>query len=473
MNIDLTLKNNLLVWLLAILGSFVLAGAIVTGSKFFLAPLLIICLWLWIQFATKYPAAALIIIVFFAEDCFDMITFGLRQRLLSDIGIAFMLPLLVINFRRIWNHIASTSPYAIAILLFFFALLTSLYFGSHIKMGQPMVVGLTVARKYLFFFSYFFLVAVNATEEDCYRFIKYIAWLGAIIAFLFIIEVALGGGTIFPHIHDVGGERAGRLRIHTGTFLIVFSVVYSFIKYPYLPELSQQRTRHLLIISLGLTALLSIVMTRAMILGLLVTFIFWLIRSVTNRKIMFVSIIISISIVAFFLGFWEIILTETFIGGIIEKTSFELSSSTGNIFVRLEGIRYFFDVLLQNAPITGIGLFSSTNYPGNPITIAGDLYNYYVADINGFGTIIYFGLQGVFLLSFFVIKSLRDCISAMNHSEMNKRYYFEILYFIFIYTLATPSLNNIIAQRMLVYSGVFFYLLTLHDRKHLIKENNY
>lgn len=118
MNIDLTLKNNLLVWLLAILGSFVLAGAIVTGSKFFLAPLLIICLWLWIQFATKYPAAALIIIVFFAEDCFDMITFGLRQRLLSDIGIAFMLPLLVINFRRIWNHIASTSPYAIAILLF-------------------------------------------------------------------------------------------------------------------------------------------------------------------------------------------------------------------------------------------------------------------------------------------------------------------------------------------------------------------
>ncbi len=466
MNARSLTQDNIIHWLLVLTMAFATANAVVSGGKIFFIPVLLLCFWLWIRFATKHPAAALIIVVFFAEQCFDITTFGIRQRLLSDIGIALMLPLIALNFQRVWQHVTvRRSPYAIGILLFFGAIIISLYFGSHLKFGQPMAVGLTVARKYLLFCSYFFLVAVGATSEDCFRFMKYLAWLGGVIAFLSIVDVALGGGIVFPYYHAIGQERAGQLRIHVGTFLIVFSIIYSFVKSQNLPKSSEKRIVYIILLGVGLFTIGFIVMTRAIILGLMVTFIFWLIRKVTNQKIMLVCAIVSIVAIIFLSGLGKIVFSDTFVGKIMKETSTELVSDKGNISVRKNGAKFYLDLMLQNTPLTGVGRFSNTNYPNNPVTIAGALNHYFIIDVNGIATIVFFGLLGLLLLTYFIIKSLRDTLVVIKHGQSSEKYNFEILLFIFIYTLATPTLNNIIVERMLVYSGVFFYLLSLSNDK--------
>ncbi|MFH2124853.1 MAG: O-antigen ligase family protein [Pseudomonadota bacterium] len=466
MNMRLPIRVNWLGWLLVITGALITANATVTGNKIFFAPLLLLGLWGWIRFATRYPAAALIIVIFFAENCFDIFSLGLNKRFLSDIGIALMLPLIVLHFRRGWNHITQDrSPYAVAILIFFCAIVISLYFGSHLTFGQPMAIGLTVARKHLLFLSYFFMVAVGANREECYRFMKYLAWLGAVIAFLSIIEAFLGGGVIFSNYYAVGQERAGMLRIHVGTFLVVFSVIYSFIQWQHSPNTSQQRFGYLLLLGMGLTTLVFVVMTRAVYLGLMVIFALWMVRKITNRKIMFLCTAVSLLAILFISGLGDFILSETFIGEIAKETSAELGADKGNISIRQKGAQYYMDLMLDNAPLTGVGIFSFTNFPNNPVTQAAEHYHYYIVDTNGITTLVYFGLQGALLLAFFSIKSLKDTFDGVRYSEGINKYHLEILFFVFIYTLATPTLNNIIVERMLIYSGVFFYLLSISFTK--------
>ncbi len=316
MNVRLLItRKNLLFWPLVIMGALVTATAAVTGSKILLPPLLLFGLWGWIRFATKHPAAALLIVVFFAENCFSIFNLGIRERLLSDIGIALMLPIIVLNIRRVWNHIVSDrSPYAIGILLFIIAIVNSLYWGSYVTFGQPMSIGLTVARKYLYFLSYFFMVAVGASREECYRFMKYLAWVGISLAFLSVIEVALGGGVIFKYAQGIGRERAGMLRVHVGEFLIVFSVIYSFIKYYSLPKISMQRLGYGGAIGLGLLTLVFIVLTRAIFIGLFVTFSLWLIRKITSKKLVFLCATVSLTILLILTGvgilYWTKLLLE-------------------------------------------------------------------------------------------------------------------------------------------------------------------
>lgn len=455
-------KQIMLACFLIIIGAVITANAIVTDSKLFFVPLFLLGLLGWIRFASRYPAAALIIIIFLAEECFDMYTFGIRQRFLSDIAIALMTPIIVLNLRKIWNHITRVrSPYTLAILLFFTAILVSIYFGSYSTFGQPIAVGLTVSRKYLLFLSYFFLVAVDANREECYRFLKYLAWLGAAIAVLSIVEVALGGGVIFSQYYAVGQERAGLLRIHIGTFLIVYSIIYSFIRLQYLHKGNKQRLTYQLLIGLGLFTLGFIVMTRAVIIGLAITLILWITRKITSPRIIFVCATISIVALIILSGIGNTILSETFVGEIINQTTTELGSDKGNISIRQKGAEYYLNLMLDNALLTGVGIFSDTNYPNNPVTQGATLYHYYLIDNNGITTVIHFGLQGLIVLVFFIIKSLHDSNTAMRHVPITEKHNYEILFFLFIYTLLTPTLNNILVERMLIYSGVFFYLLSL------------
>jgi len=455
-------KSNLFALIFAILFGLFIGLALVTENKLLWAPLLIILTWAWVRFATKFPAESLILIIFLVEDCFDIVSFGLRQRFLSDIGIALMLPLIALNMSRVLKHIFKVrSAYAKAILLFFAAICISLYFGSTMKFGQPFDVGLVVARKFLLVLSYFFLVAVSASQENCYRFLKYLAWLGALLAILTVAEAALGGGVIFSHYYAIGQERAGFLRIHVGTFLIVFSVIYSFLKALYLERTDIVRIIYLLIALLGLATLVFITMTRAVLLGILITFLFWISYKVNSRKIMLLCF--TASLLAFFVlsGLFDEILSKSFVGKIMEMTKSEVFSYTGNISVRINGAKYYLELMLKNVPFTGIGIFSSTNYPNNPVTIAAERYHYFPIDINALTTLIYFGLQGLILLLYFTTKSIRDSYITMKRYAYPDKFNFEILLLIFVYTLATPTLNNIIVEKMLIYSGSFFYLLWL------------
>lgn len=146
------------------------------------------------------------------------------------------------------------------------------------------------------FCSYLFMVAVGASRKECFLFLKYLALLGAVVAILSIVEVVLGGGIIFSNYYAIGQERAGRLRIHVGTFLVLFSIVYSFIKYQHLPnKFEQQHLIYLIVLFLGLYTIGFIVMTRADMIGLFFIFILWFGRKkLSNNKIMLLCATVSI-----------------------------------------------------------------------------------------------------------------------------------------------------------------------------------
>ena len=460
-------KEKFLVFLLITVSAFVTGNAaVLTGWNVFWLPILLLSLCGWVRFAERYCAEALIIIVIFCETLFFITDFGIRERFLSDIGIALMLPIIVLKFRRVWHHITlECSPYTIGIFLFFGAILVSLFFGSYLKFGQPMTIGMTVVRKYLMFCSYFFLIALGATREDCYRFYKYLCWVGASIACLLLLETILGGGVIFQNYYDVGQERAGKLRIHIGAFLIVFSVVYSFIKIQNLPQKSKLWWLYLILLGIDLFVIISIVMTRAIIWGLLVIFVFWLLRKISIRKIM-ISCAAVFFIGLFLLsGLGEQLLSKSFVGSIVEQTFFEMGADTGNVSIRKKGVQHYMSLLFKDAPLTGVGVFSDRYYPNNPITRAADLFHYYIVDINAVTTLVHFGIQGLVLLVFFTGKSLWDTFKNKRDNEATDKYNYEVLFYIFIYTLATPTLHNIIVERMLIYSGSFFYLLSLSNNQ--------
>ena len=381
-----------------------------------------------------------------------------------------MLPLILLNLRKIWIHLTTErNAYAITIILFFCSIIISLYFGSYLKFGQPLLIGMTVARKYLLISIYFFMVAVFSHKKDCYRSMKYLAWLGGIISLLSMTDVALGGGVVFSQYHALGQERAGLIRIHVGTFLIVFSVVYSFFSYHNISKFGYTRIFYLILISTGLFTLLFIAMTRAVLLGLFITFSFWLKYKFNNRTLIFICSIISIAGILIVSGIGEKIFADTALQTMFKDTTIEMASDEGNVAIRKECFRYYFNLTVDNSPITGIGLFSNTNFPINPITLAETNYYYYVSDINGISTFVHFGIIGLLLVVYLSIKSIRDTKSSILHLFHHERYHLNIIYFIFIYILATPTLNNLLVESLAIYSGIFFYIISftnpLTDKK--------
>jgi hypothetical protein len=453
---------------LIVVASTFMSLSIVRGNYIFWVPLILLAIWAWIRFASKDPAAAIMIIIFFAEEGFDIFNFGFRQRFLSDLSIALMLPIILLNLHKVWQHtFAQRSPYAKAIFIFFICVCISQYAGASLKFGQPFDVGLIVARKHLLISSYFFLAAIGANKEICYRFLKYLAYLGALLSVLLIAEVALGAGTIFSHYYAIGQERAGQLRIHVGTFLVVFSVIYSFIKFQTLTKDSLTRLFYVIIMILGLATIISIIMTRAVFLGLLLTFLFWISYHFNSRKMIFLCYFAAIISVAVLSGFADYILTQTFLGQIFELTKTEAISGEGTMTLRFKAAIYYIKLMIKNSPLFGLGIFSTTNYPNNPISYAAEKYWYLPVDINGLTTLIHFGLQGALLLLFFASKSIIDCHHSIQNAVSKEKYNFEILLLIFIYILATPTLNNLLVESTLIYSGAFLYLLSIS-----IKDSN-
>lgn len=469
--IDQRLTHKKIITLASILGGAVLtANMIVSESRVALIPFIALLLWGWIIFSKKYRAEALIIIVCFSESLFFITDLGLRQRLISDISIGLMLLTIVSNFKNIWFEISKNrSPYTTGILLFFCSILIAQYFGAHLQFGQPMSVGVIVVRKYFLLCSYFFLLALGATKEDCFRFFKYLAWAGALLAILSIIEVMVGGGVVFPHYNLVGQERAGLLRVHVGTFLIVFSAIYSYIKYQTLSKTGFQGLIYLTILIICLYTLIFIVLTRAVFLGLLIVFMCWIPFRFNQIKLIMLSVLVSLMIWATISGYTEQVLSSSFLNKLTQETSYELHANKGNISIRKKGAAYYYKLMSENSPVTGVGFFSDTKFPNNPITRAASLYQYYIVDTNGISTLIHFGIIGSAVLIFFIFKSFKDVIYIIKSKKNHREFNYEVLYFILIYILCTPTLNNLLVEKQLIYSGAFFYMLSLN--KQTLKES--
>jgi hypothetical protein len=380
-----------------------------------------------------------------------------------------MLPVIILNFHRVWKHgFYKPTFYIKAIVIFYILICISQFWGAFIKLGQPMEIGLIVARKYLLLFSYFFLLAVKASEEECYRFLKYLAWLGFCLSILLISDKILGGGIIFTQYSSTGqiATRAGELRLALGDFVIVFSIIYSFLKVMNINRQNIEKAMYFLVALVGLLAVFYVILTRAVILGIFLTFFFWLTYKVNSKKIKILCVALMVVLSVSLSGFFENYFQKSFFSKILDSTKTEIVSITGNVGIRIDALKYYIDLMLNKSPVVGIGTFSDTRYPNNPVSIAAETYSYRPIDINGFSTTIYFGLFGTLILVVFAVKTIRDSFKLIYVSNFPGNYNFQVILLILIYTLFTPTLNNLIVERMLIYSGLFIYLLDTSIKKY-------
>ena len=210
-----------------------------------------------------------------------------------------------------------------------------------------------------------------------------------------------------------------------------------------------------------LYVLIFIVMTRAVFLGIAIAVSFWMLKNIDSKKIMIVCAVISLCCIFTLTGILDDIVNGSFIGDILGQTVNELNLNRGSISIRSQGLMYYLSMLIYSSPLTGVGLFSSTEFIYNPVTTAAVTFKYYLIDINGVSTIVMLGLNGLLFLVYFNYISIRDTYSIISNVKKYFKFNYEILLLIFIFTISTPTINNIIVERMVIYSGMFFYLIQL------------
>ncbi len=149
-------------------------------------------------------------------------------------------------------------------------------------------------------------------------------------------------------------------------------------------------------------------------------------------------------------------ITDSKILDLVVSVIENISTDDNNISIRFEGANYFINFVNENSPILGCGIFSEINYPNNPITIPGEIFNYYQVDINGISTYIQFGILGLIYLLF---KTFRDTQLIDNSGGYKTKKLAMLFFYILFYVLVTPTLNNILVQNKLLYTGVILYFL--------------
>ncbi len=436
------------------------------------SPILLLLGSLWVSFAFKYKAVALIIVMFFFENLFFITDLGIGSRFLSDISLALMIPIILLRSKKIFFCIKiKWDNYCWLVIIFIIIVLLSLIISSYLQYGQPLSIGLLPVRKYLLIFSLFFAIALGMDKRDLYLFFRYLAYTGVFVSVLTIIDVILfGGGTIFSQYFAIGQTRGGDIRLHIATFLVAYSIIYSLIIF-YESKRSSIKIKYLLMMLICIVNLIFIIQTRAAILGVVITMAWYYFRNINiNKALIIILIILFIISSSFFIGS-EYNFKDSKIGSFVSLSLDEIGSDAGNFSIRENSFEYFYKFTSENSPFWGLGVFSESNFPHNPINIAGEKYLYFLADINGFSTYFNFGIPGVFLLLFVTYKSFRRVISIKFNitSDEPEKILSIVVFYLLLYILVTPTLDNLLVENKLFYTGILFYFLSgyynLYEKK--------
>lgn len=430
------------------------------------SPILVLVLIAWTLFANKYKALALIIVVIFFEKLFFITDLGVSSRLLSDVALALMLPIIFLRFGYLLRCINSQrKDYIWLILGFLLVVFLSVVISSHLHYGQPVDVGLLVARKYLLVISLFFAMALGLNQRDVLLFFKYLAYLGFAVSVLTILDVVLfGGGTIFSKYYAIGQTRGGLIRIHIATFLVVYSIIYFFVSTDFIRD-GLRKTRYTLMMLIPLINLLFVIQTRAAIIGVVLVLGWFYVRNMNVNKLFISTLALSLFllIVPFYWG--SFISGGSQLGNLINLTLNEVGSSDGNIAIRQYAIEYLIGLTVEASPILGLGLFSDIYYPNNPLTIAAEESAYFLGDINGFSTFVNFGVLGVSILLLLTLRTFRDAGALVRSENKQEHLLASIVFCLLLFILLTPTLDNLLVENKLFYTGILIYFLGGYYRR--------
>ncbi len=423
-------------------------------------PVLLLFLFAWIKFAFKNKAMAVLIVVVFYEKLFLVTDLGIGSRLISDIALALMLPIILMGAKRVGKgFFGNKRGYYWLVITFILIVVLSVIGSSWMIFGQPVSVGLVASRKYFFIISFFYLVALGLDGKELMRLFRYLAYTGAFIALLLIIEAfLLDAGTIFSQFYDIGKTRGDYLRIHVATFLVVYSTMYLWIS---LDFLTSRRTRmvYLFAVFVCFLSLLFVIQTRAIIIGLAVSMIWYQLRNMDNKKLAITGSVLWIVLVGIAFTGVDYLIHETHIGTIAKETLIEIGGDKGNVSIRKEGFLYYIDYVLVHSPFLGLGFFSDINYPDNPVSYAAERFSYFPVAINGATTYIFFGVPGLIFLVYLTYRMFRDVLKARKRPFKSERLVALVIFHVLIYIVLIPTIGNVLTENILFYTGIFIYFL--------------
>jgi len=465
--IDNILNHKLVAVILVLTGAYFTANFIISGSKIFILPFLCIGYFVWWRFAFQYKLSALIVLICFNESLYKLVSLGMAQRKIGDITLVLMASLIFPHIFKVtktmgqeWEH------YGKYIAFFIFIVLLSLFAGSYLVFGQPLTAGIFPARKYFFILSYFYMIAIGFQLSDFEKIFNYIAISGAVIAVLVLIDVQiLGGGVLFNFEVSTAKTRFSSIRFSVSTSLVVVACIYSFIKSRNVSDFRQQYF-YLGICFVCFLEIVTCNMTRARIIGLVfVLAVIYMKKINFARLIALILLFISVVFAGEILGTLPILnrLTKLYTLTVSEVQT--RNPGQGNINIRARAFEHYTRLWITKSPIFGLGVFSETKYPRNPVTYAELKHHYFISDIKAMGTFIRFGIPGLALVIALYFKLFHDIKHLWNKVNDEEMVILSTIFYQLIYTLLTPTLGSILTSE-LVYYGIFFYYISLLYQKY-------
>ncbi len=457
------------------IASVLTANYVTTGSIIFIIPFLLIGSFVWLRFSLKYRLSAILIIICINESFFKLLRTQIYagqigERLIEDIALFLMISLILPQISVLLSTINKRYEwYSKYIILYWIIIVISLIAGSYFIFGQPVISGIIPARKYLFIISYFCLAAIGFSLNDFSKFMQTISIAGTVLASMILIDIhLLGGGVIFEFIPDKTQIRADSLRFSVSTFLISVACIYNFI----CAKNSLALKKKLIYNGLSFICLAEIIfcnMTRARIIALIFVLILISIKKIDLKKV--AGLIVLFVCISFSSSLINLLPASRTLGGLYNLTRSEMSTGSyyhgkGNINIRFEAFSYYTKLWLTKSPLFGVGVFSETRFKWNPMTNAELKYGYHISDINTMDTLVRFGVFGavvlvaLYLKLFVNIKHLWQKCSGQEHIILST------IFYTLIFSLLTPTLGNILTTNNLIYYGMFFYYLTLLNKKY-------
>jgi hypothetical protein len=442
----------------AVLGAGLLNGIFLsTHDRYPLLLILLAGLAVLFYLSVKDAVLFLVILVIFVEGAFSLKVIGKYSALIEE-GALFLfilftilrIPVLVSNLNRFSHKNAKW------ILMFLVIVILSEIFGSYLRFGQPIQIGLFTSRHYFRIGIYFFLATVTFRKEEADRFLLLVSLIGLSLAVLILIDTILFNTGVIFHV-ERSLERLGEVRFNVSTYLIAFSAIMLFIR-------GRDETRrkwrlfYLGAVGICLADLVYCSQTRAVILALFITLT--VIEYRKSRKVVFAAIalfLFSITYVA------SDDILSTRLGGLIKHTQEEAAANRaknpGNIKIRMQSYKYYIHLWITLSPVFGIGTFSKTRFANDPEFFAQENFGFHLSDVYGIDTFVRFGALGLAFLVMFYFKVIRDLVWLLDRTGKQGRRVLESILFITIYTMLSPTLGNLLTPNYLFFTGIFLAII--------------
>jgi hypothetical protein len=262
-------------------------------------------------------------------------------------------------------------------------------------------------------------------------------------------------------------ERYGRSRLTvlwSMTPLLIHGVSFFWVKVTDYSVRLKKKVPSLLCLAIYLYYILFVTMSRKMFISLAIVFIASIIISSSPKRLLHVLVVAILGglLMNFLLD--GILITE--FNNIFSSMSEEASGSSGNIGIRLSGMKYYFDYFLKS-DLLGIGFTPGSSK--NEIMYGFLTYGYNVSDQGTIGMVFMFGIPSL-VISFLIFhRVFKDLYNILAKSGERARIIAKTLIIAFVYRIVAIT-HLFYWHQEAIWWGIFLFMVYQLVEEHKIIE---